>query len=500
MDLGQVQIAVGIDWHLLDGIVRYLYRENVIPAQITLQNNQISIHLEEPRIELVATTGSAWSGGISLALKVRGDFAIGVSQSTAFFATVLLEPVVINTPPSHPVASFSFNGVVDVIPENLEAIFNGIAEDVLADLFQHLAIPLYEPLINSLASAYYPDNPPPMHEWSLGFCLAPVGFFLREPNYAAPEIKQAPPSLIATLALPGQDPSLPLNQSITPTGSGLQIIISKAAMNAFLHRSASQLVGKSIQDATIKSLNLSMGNHEIEISGKAKKSGATISWDGSIYMVFHNYIYGKTIKKVLGQFSEDGYLEVVTSNIDVDVDMPWYLDLFQGVLILLGPLGQLINGIAIGDKLEEAGNAPGLVRGALGVQVKEAFQTMAEKFSGISDRDELPVLMFGSDAWIAQGNYFYTFKAFCGYNETTINKIIYDEFELPAVEGQSVGAVLLDSGHYLIPTELGRLMKLGILNIPGYHGVRASYGYYFRSNPNTRSDDNLVPPSEIHTH
>ena len=44
MNMGQVQVAIGMDWRLLDGMVRYLYREGVVPAESTMQDDAIVVH------------------------------------------------------------------------------------------------------------------------------------------------------------------------------------------------------------------------------------------------------------------------------------------------------------------------------------------------------------------------------------------------------------------------------------------------------------------------
>lgn len=248
---------------------------------------------------------------------------------------------------------------------------------------------------------------------------------------------------------------------------------------------------------------MAMVDHGIKMQGLVERSGASVTWDGIVYLYFHHYFTSLntgSVKKKLGPFSDNGYLEVATSGIQVDIDIPWYVHLFQGLLSFLGPIGGIINHLALGPKLEEAEGVPDLVRNSLGAQVRSAFAGMVGKFSGIGDPEQQPFMMLGSDAWIAQGNYYYTFKAFGGYNEARITGIDYDRFKLTGVEGKSVGYFHLDSGHKLAATEAGMLMKRGVLAIPGYHGVRARYGFYVRANPNKQGSDNLVPPEEIIVH
>lgn len=503
MNMGKVQVAIGMDWRLLDGMVRYLYREGVIPTESTVQDGTITANLQEPRMAIVTIP----SGGESLALQVRGSFSLGSSPPTVFSVAVLLEPTVVKNPGEPPFASFVMKGIQDAVPAHLAPLFAGFAQTLLGDLLQKLAIPIYEPLIKALAPAYFDDTPPPMEQWSLGFTLGQAGTLERE--HREPwqafyvDNLQVERTLVATVALPGENALLPGNPGITPHGTGLQIITSKAAMNTMLSFQANRLVGKSVAEATIKSLTMAMVDHGIKMQGLVERSGASVTWDGIVYLYFHNYYTSlKTgaVEKWLGPFSDNGYLEVATSGIQVDIDIPWYAKLFQGLLAFLGPIGGTINHLALGPKLEEAEGVPDLVRRSLGAQVRAAFLGMAANFSGIGDPEEQPFIMLGSDAWIAQGNYYYTFKAFGGYNEARITGVDYDRFKLTGAEGKSVGYFHLDSGHKLAATEAGMVMKRGVLAIPGYHGVRAPYGFYVRANPNRQESDNLVPPEEIIVH
>ncbi len=47
------------------------------------------------------------------------------------------------------------------------------------------------------------------------------------------------------------------------------------------------------------------------------------------------------------------------------------------------------------------------------------------------------------------------------------------------------------------PEEAGRFLKAGVLIVDGHHGVRAPWGYYMRSNPNSTPKDNMVPEPEL---
>ena len=97
------------------------------------------------------------------------------------------------------------------------------------------------------------------------------------------------------------------------------------------------------------------------------------------------------------------------------------------------------------------------------------------------------------------GHYTISVLAFAGLLRDSIVAVELDQFEIPGAHGSSVGMVETERGYRLHPEEGGRLLKAGIVELPGHHGVEAPYGHYVRSNPNESTDDNLVDPSLIFT-
>ena len=59
----------------------------------------------------------------------------------------------------------------------------------------------------------------------------------------------------------------------------------------------------------------------------------------------------------------------------------------------------------------------------------------------------------------------------------------------------SVADITFTSGHTLMPWQAAEVVRDGLIELPGYHAVhqpQARGEWYLRSNPNDRTDDNLV--------
>lgn len=263
-------------------------------------------------------------------------------------------------------------------------------------------------------------------------------------------------------------------------------------MDAVLSANAKAQVNTVINGALIKSVSMKMHDLGIEIKGKAEKSVATINWNGVLLLYYSKYYYRKDSIRW-----HDGFVNIFTSGINVDVDLPWYVHLLRAFLFVLGPVGWILDATLVAPKLKEADEAPNIVRGAFRSQVANALTAMTDRIGNISPGNRMAFMDFGQDAWILEGHYMYSISAFAGLNRDTLSGVEYDRFDIEGAHGKSVGMLNLGSGKRMHPEELGRLLKAGIMKIAGLHGVQAPFGFYVRSNPNRSTADNLVDPADI---
>lgn len=497
MNLSQVKIAVGINTDLLKGIITALYDNGTIPSVFEFEAFKVDI--DEPIVEVRDPATNP-----RLGLKINGKFKNGDAAPVDFEVWLKLQPFVRAISGDSPVAALSVSEVEEATPALIGGLIGTFAIGEINDILLGMDIPIFDSLIAGLEQAAFGDEAPDRSTWNTDFYLGEVseiehvevGFPPGQPgnpNVRNSEMLPTTPALIATVALPGDSAQIPDNPSIVPNGTGIQIIVSRDAMNLVLASNASSKIGQSIEGATINSLEMKMHDLGIEITGSAEKSGATIDWDGILLLFFRKFY------NVKGSIRwHEGFVNVFTSGIDVDVDIPWYVKLLRAFLFVLGPIGWILDSTLVAPELEEANAAPGIVKGAFRQEVASALTSMIGNVGGISDDDEIPFMEFGQDSWVLNGHYTHSLLAFAGLNREVISNIHHDSFEVEGAYGKSVGTIDLQSGYQLHPQELGRLLKKGIMEIPNTHGVEADYGFYVRTNPNDDTSDNLVDPVDIH--
>jgi hypothetical protein len=502
MNVNDVRIAVGFDIQLFRGIVNFLYEQGLIPASFTDPSGSVDVQLDLPQIEVDDPGGSP-----VLVLHTTGSFSVGGGTPNNFDARIALEPFVRAKAGQAPLAALRVDKLLEITPSNLGLLFDVIASAFLDDVLSNMDLPLFDPLIGQIESAFFADGAAPSRDqWTADFYLGKtdelehvkVGFPPGRPDL--PRVDESTPipttsALIATLALPGESAAFSDAVSIVPEATGIQILISRSTMDVILAAQAAAMVGTEIEGGTITSLSMQMHNLGIEIGGKAEKDPVDIEWDGILLIFFRKRYALQTSGTIRWH---DGFVEVFASGIDVEIDVPWWVT-FLRVLggVFLGPIFWVLDATLIQPKLDKADEAPDLVRSAFREEVTAALRAMIASVSNLGDAADAPVIVFGHDAWVLNGHYTTSLIALAGVNPTTIDEVQYDAFEVKGASGQSVGLLRMGTGHLLHPEEAGRLMKSGIVRVPGYHGVEAPYGFYVRANPNTDLSDNLVDPDLI---
>ncbi len=499
MDMGAVKVAVGLDVRLMSGIIDFLFETGGIESEL-----DVGLPGASGQLETLSLVSEVIDGETLMVLDLTGQLILGEGQEpTEFSMRISLVPVVRPVDGAAPVAGFEVGEMIEADPALLALAFPQIQaglNEALADL----AIPLFDPLISQVEAAFFGDTPPPRADWAVAFRLTPAATLDRvnitippgEPDQPFVESRtpmETVPALVATIALPGEDPVPVDTGSIVPVPTGIQVVISQDTMDAMFVMQAAEQIGQSMDGATIDTLSMEMTELGIKLQGSATSGDADIDWDGTL-LIFFSKLYRRHNSPALRWM--DGRVNVYTGGIDVDVDMPWWLTLLRVGLFLLGPIGWVLDATLIQPKLDEADAAPDLIRGAFRAEVTDALQAAISAVADI-DANDAPMMVFGHDAWVLDGHYATSLIAFAGRNSHTVTQVEHDEFEVEGAHGESVGMLHLDSGHRLHPEELGRLLISGVVDVPGLHGVHAPYGYYVRSNPNEDPTDNLVDPGNI---
>lgn len=506
MNLGQVKIAAGLDIEIINGILVHLYEASAIPPEINLEigsggqtTSVLLARLNQPRVEVKDPNGTPRLGA-----RLTGELVLLEADPIPLSTWVEILPTVVTEAGEAPSAGIGLGEVEDTSPAWFGAILKALLTDKLDSALASVKLPIFEGLISQLEPTY--DEPPARDQWSCGFFIARpstlerqhVSFPRGEPDQPYldfVEHRTTVSSLLFTLALPGEDARLPGDRSIVPRGTGLQLVIAEEAMNLILGAQTAAMVGQEIEGAKINSLTMAMHPLGIEIHGRAEKDVADISWDGVLLLFWRRWFYLKS--GAMRHYSGGGRVDVFTSGIDVDVDLPWWVTLIEVISYVIGPIGWILNSIFLAPKLQEADEAPGVVRAGLSDVVGASFNDMLNGVSAITGVAPVPLKMYGRDSWVMNGNYAYTALLMAGKHDALFDEVVHDRFMVPGAEGESVGYFVLNTGHDLSPEEAGELMKAGILRVPDYHGVHAPYGYYVRSNPDKTISDNLVEPAEV---
>ncbi len=482
---------------LFRSVLAYLYEQGVFPNSYTDADTGATVNIDEPWLDVRdgATEDPA------LVLRLTGTLSNNGADAE-FEYEFDLAPFARSIANQAPVAALQLRPMPDAPPDPLRERLEASVGNVLSQF----DIPIFDPLIGLLEASHFPEgNPPSRDEWTAEFYLGRVGnlehrdILFRAGRPDIPEIRQTTmlqtvPALMATLALPGESAILPGRASIVPRATGIQILLSRPAMDALLQAQADARVGTRVQGATIQRNRMLMHDLGIEIRGRARHSekATTIDWDGVLLIMFRK----RFVHRIDGRIGwHDGFVSVFASGIDVDVDYDWWVDLLRG---LSGSLLWAFHLIMEKEAFRKAEEAPDVVRSAFRDQVSGSLRAMMAAAAGLSNLDAAPFLTFGHDAWVLEGHYTMSLIAFAGLTKTEIVEVQHDVFDVEGAEGQSVGLLKIGTGHLLHPEEAGRLMKADLLRIPGHHGVEAEYGFYVRSNPNETGDDNLVDPNLIH--
>ena len=504
MEMGTVKIAVGIDIEVINGILRHVYRESTLSAPIDLNIFTTSNTLPFLRAQLAQPVAELRNPDTvpQLGVRLTGTVSLLGAEPSTFNAWIEVLPQVVAVEDEAPQAGILLGELEDVQPTWFQPVLKSLLEEKVNPILAAVMLPVYGGLIEQLEAAF--DEPPPRDEWSAGFFIGKPSNIERpslwpvkggQPLITAIDHRETIPSLLFTLALPGEDARLPEDRSIVIRGSGLQVMIAMDAMNSILAVKAAEQVGQDIEGATIDALNLQMHTLGMEVRGKAHKDQAVISWNGILVLHWTRWFYLKS--GAMRTFPGGGRISVLTAGVDVDVDIPWWVTLLQVLLIGIGPIGWIIYSILLAPKLAEADQAPGLVKGGIAESVGAAFADMLESLSSITSMAApIPMKLYGRDSWVWQGHYTYASFLMAGYNEARFTEVVKDHFAVQGAEGESVGYFILNTGHEVSPTEGGELMKDKILAVQGYHGVAAPWGYYVRSNPNEIVEDNLVEAPE----
>lgn len=498
MDVGSSLQLFALEVDLLQGIVNFLHE--ALPSFRTIEdpNGDYRLELDPPQVE------TRDNGNFRLGIRIRGRLFLGTDPTALLFESwVHLRPEVGADDDDNPVGVLVFNAVEEVTPALAEAAVTeafgpdgpvGAALDALKlDVFSTLTESVHDQLMpgtpfdrSAFAVAFYLGRPAAM--------ARPVWQIRRDGDHYVPDLDLdvsdvTTPALVASVSLAGQDPVPPGAPSIVRPGTGLALVTTARLFDSRFALESVAIPGTKLQDLTMDRFQASSTDYGFDVSGEGHKTGATVSFSGSLVAQFRGGVGGQLLMR---------------STVETDVDTAWWVDLLSVVAALVPGIGWFLGDVLIWGPTAEA---PGQVEAALLdkflTPLSDAAQHLANEFS----IDIIPTSAFLADVWFFDGNMAVAAAAFVGRRTVGVRAVSHDIAYVakdPAGAGQhanrrrpveSVEEIVLTTGHALKPWQAGQLVADGLLRIPGHHAVHnplARGGIYLRSNPDADSSNNLL--------
>jgi hypothetical protein len=484
MDLGDAKAGIILSISMLEEFFIGLQRIGVIPATFSINqaNTEFTIAIGPLEYKMAKPNGSAPYNRLHIVGTVSSDILpVPLQLNTWVRLTPVLKPAV-NQPIRASVLAFQYDGV-DVPPaapiteEMIDTIFE---TGPIANTINNMSIAILDSLINSISPIFFPDEdnlPPAAGLWASAVSLMP----------AAENQTETIDSLGVFVDIPGGNAVPVETVSFLKNLTEFGIAYSRNFMNTIL--SEHDLTGETIGGARINSFSLQMGESSIQIEGEATQDIADISFSGPIQILL---IRGTN------------HFAVDTSGIDVDVDLPWWADLFLflagdggfltlGLVPLLGGIVLAAKGTSLGEIEGGIASAPSLVQGSVASSFEGALDQLASSLSNLGPLDTLQPVSTTESSIIENGIL------------VVFAQVFINPFTALITSGRHSRAtdrifeLGLDNGRLFNASELARIVNLGMITTPGYHAVApyvrrdgTAVRGYMRDNPDLAKDDNLL--------
>jgi hypothetical protein len=489
MNIGDAQVAAMLAIGVFDEFFKALYAAGVIPAfsqqevDTPIGRRHVTVLLQPPIFEL----GDPATNPRSL-LHLLGQVElrrVGVSGGApdATFpldSWVHMDITLQQRPDDTPVGCIVYRGVdrPPAPPLTAEMIDDFFTSEEIQDILDDLRLELVLPIVESLEANLLPENeePPPRSSWSADLRL------LR-----AADSRWAD-ALLVQVGLPGDDAGGGQDHSPLPHLTEFGIIYSRRLLNTALGVQAAEMESSETDGATITRLSLSMADTALLVDGQAERDNVVVTFTGPVRM---------SLIRGTHQFAVD------SSDVDVDVDLPWWADL---LLFLAGPVGGFFTfglapligsivlatqGTSLGKLHRQLAAVPSLVRGSIGGALADGLAALAEglRFEttvGETEPDSTP-----GHSRVENGHIAVFAQVFINPLTAAIVDGSYSRGLRRFVEFQ------IEGGRRLSAPELARLVKRGHIITPGYHAVEVRRSEdqvlrYMRANPDQDHSNNLL--------
>ncbi|HSF88952.1 MAG TPA: hypothetical protein VLA46_06000 [Saprospiraceae bacterium] len=499
MNFGSSLQLFALELDILQGIVNFLH--DALPSFRTIEDpdGAYRLELDPPQVE------TRDDGDFRMGIHLTGQLFLGDEPNAFLFDTwVRLRPEVGENESGVKVGVLVFDSVEEVIPPLAgTAVSDAFGPDgPLGSALSSLALEIFSDLTTSVHNQLFPAGTPfDINAFSLAFYLGrpasmdrPTYGIIREGDHYVPDLQfdfseLTKPALVASVALAGEEAIPPEAFSIIRPGTGLGLVTTARLFELRFARESASLPGTVMQGLTIDHFNAVATDYGFDIDGAGHKTGADVSFSGSLIAQFRG--------GVGGQF-------VMRSTIETDVDSAWWVDLLSVVAAIIPGIGWILGDIFIWDPIREA---PAQVENALLGRFLDPIAQAAQKLADNFSIDIIPTQAFLADVWFFDGNMGVAATAFAGRQTAGISSVSRDVAFLaknPSTTGrhtnrrrqvESVFEITLSTGYRLKPWQAGQLVEDRLLTIPGHHAVESPLvkgGVYLRSNPDENTSNNLL--------
>lgn len=476
LDMATTDAGVVIALDVFDQFFKGMADEGMFPSSLDTElkdgqgNVTTLVHAELDLPEFGLSDPS--SGNVNTELSITGNLEIrGVDAppdstplSLPLSIRIALVLRLLDDGTGIPKLTFVNDGILDVQPDlarpQVEEFLNS---PVITGLLDSARIDVVTPLIDGLEAQIFEEgNEPPRSDWSSALELLPT------------DHEAFVHSVAIFVARPGQPAGPDFMASPLPTLTEFGLIFARSLMDELLSSEAAARVGEEIDGAKIKRLSMSMSDTGILVDGHAEKDGADIDFDGPVRL---RLLMGTSV------------IWTDSSDIDVDVDMPWYYYLgivAAGLLFFIPVIGHIVNGIwlipALADGASAADDAPQTVRGSLGSALRDGLSALADGLKLQTSVGTVSADSTTSHLEVIDGSILLFAQVFVRNIEQALTGGRFSK------RLGKMTSYTLESGRRFKVSELARLVDSGKITVPRHHVVR---GRYLRSNPDSTENNNL---------
>ena len=480
MDIGNAKLGALLSAKLVTEYFRGLQRIGTIPASISTTSNGQTFFVSIDPLEFELAMPAA--GEPYGRLRITGSVTTGAPPLILPLDTwVTMTPVLLpnlNQPMNAAVLAFRYDGVDEppAAPLSGDMVDQIFSSGPVATIFANVSLAILEPLIEAAGVVLFPATVvPPAGTWASALALMPA------------DDADNTDSLGIFIDFRGGDANPADTKSILPNLTEFGIIYSRTFLDVSL--AALNMVGQFINGAEITEFSLSMGNAEIFINGAATKDIADINFSGPI-----------TAQLLRGT----NVFLVDATAIDVDVDLPWWADVF---FFLAGTGGFLSLGLvpffggmvfeaykdkSVSDAQAEIDAAPGIIQSSVSGTFARSISNLAQALSNLGSLGVLQPAITTESSLVEGGNIAVFAQVFV--NPVTL-EIVDGTFSRSA---NRLLELQLDGGRWFTTSELARIVGLGLITTPGYRAVIPHFRDnqpvrgYMQDEPDLSKADNLL--------